>query len=529
MWHKGWREEIWRNIDQEWDVIIVGGGITGAGVLRQAVSAGLRALLIEQGDFSSGTSSRSSKLIHGGFRYLREGQIQVTRESVREREWLLKEAPNLVTKLGFLLPDYESFNVPMSQFGLGVTIYDLLAPKWEHRRMGKNRIMRDFPDLRSDGLMGGFLYHDAAMDDSRIVIRLLREAVSDGGVALSYARAESLMRRKDGSVCGVVVRDTASTRRSVEVRSRVVVNACGPFSDGLRAQVGGLARIRKLRGSHLIFSQERWPLRKAATLIHPRDHRALFVIPWEGTSMVGTTDLDHAAELETKYAEPFASQGEIEYLLEALNFLFPGLNAAQRDILSTFGGVRPTISSGDTDNPSHVSRAHALWDECGLLTITGGKYTTFRIMSRQTIAAVLKALQRDPQPHKKGVFKPLKKDFLSLGLPGELFAYLHGRHGGDIHHLLECAAPGEIERVPALNNIWAELRWAARDEGVEHLDDLLLRRVRLGMLLPDGARSLMTRIRATTQSELGWSDERWQSEESHYFATWKTYYSPYPG
>ena len=338
MWNQGWRDEIWGNLQQDWDLIIIGGGITGAGVLRQAVHAGLKVLLVEANDFTFGTSSRSSKLVHGGFRYLREKQVEVTKESVHEREWLLKDAPHLVTKLGFLLADYENFHVPMAEFGLGVVIYDLLAPKWEHKQLSAKGMLQSVPGLRAEKLIGGFLYYDAEMDDSRVVLRLLRESVNDGGTALSFARAEKLLRTKDGQVCGIVLRDTASANgRTTEVKAKVVVNATGPWSDKLRAQVGGDARMRKLRGSHLIFSQERWPLQNAATLITARPPGAVHH-PVGNTSMIGTTDLDHASALDKKYREPFCSQEEIDYLLEALNFLFPILKPRKRTSSRHFPG-----------------------------------------------------------------------------------------------------------------------------------------------------------------------------------------------
>ena len=529
MWNHGWRDEIWGNLQQDWDLIIIGGGITGAGVLRQAVHAGLKVLLVEANDFTFGTSSRSSKLVHGGFRYLREKQVEVTKESVREREWLLKEAPHLVTKLGFLLADYQNFHVPMAEFGLGVVIYDLLAPKWEHKQLSAKGMLQSVPGLRAEKLMGGFLYYDAEMDDSRVVLRLLRESVNDGGTSLSFARAEKLLRTKNGQVCGVVLRDTASTKeRTAEVKAKVIVNATGPWSDELRAQVGGDARMRKLRGSHLIFSQERWPLQNAATLIHPRDHRALFTIPWEGTSMIGTTDLDHASALDKKYREPFCSQEEIDYLLEALNFLFPDIKATQKDILSTFSGVRPTIQSGDASKPSSVSRAHELWQESGLITITGGKFTTFRLMANETIKAVLGQLGQAAKAPRQRIFNPLHET-KPKGMAAGSFLYLSGRHGFETASVLNSAKHGELETIAPLSNIWAEIRWAAHEEGVKHLDDLLLRRVRLGMLLPNGAQDLLPRIRQIAQPELGWSNMRWQKEEKGYISIWKKYYSQHPG
>jgi glycerol-3-phosphate dehydrogenase len=308
----------------------------------------------------------------------------------------------------------------------------------------------------------------------------------------------------------------------------VVINACGPWSDELRAQVGGEAHIRKLRGSHLVFSRERFPAREAVTLLHPKDKRSLFVVPFEGTTLVGTTDLDHPRELEEKADEPYATGAEIEYLLEAANFLFPQMGLTRGDILSTFAGVRPTLQNGASDAPSKVSRRHALYQENGLITITGGKYTIFRIMARQALEAALTQMGRSRSIPKKRVFEKVDFDALD-SLDSAASRYLGGRYGLETNDLLAAVHTGEREGIQPLQNIWAELRWAAREEGVLHLSDLLLRRVRLGMLLPDGAAGVMDRVRTIVQPELGWDDSAWQRELTEYRSTWKKYYSPEPG
>jgi glycerol-3-phosphate dehydrogenase len=528
MWHKGWRDHLWSGIDQPWDLMIIGGGITGAGVLRQAVAAGLEALLVEAGDFGFGTTSRSSKLIHGGFRYLRNRQVNVTKESVREREWMLREAPNLVTPLGFLLPNFDRYHFPSWKLGLGVMIYDLLAPKWNHHKYNRGKLLEACPFLNADGLIGGFLYFDAVMDDARVLLRVLREAVQAGGVALNYTRAERLFRTGDGQVCGALLRDRVSPGgKTVEVKARVVVNASGAWSDEVRNQLGQPARLRRLRGSHLVFGRAKLPVDQALTLFHPRDGRAMFVIPWEGTTVIGTTDIDHDPVLDEKYLEPFAAEAEINYIMEALSFIFPGLDLTENDIVSSFSGLRPVIHTGAA-TPSKESRAHALWEENGLITITGGKYTTFRVMSRLTMDRVLARLGKSETASRERIFDPLP-DLSSFSVEPLTIAYLAGRHGNETARLLAGAKQGELEPIEKLPNVWAELRWAAREEGVEHLDDLLLRRVRLGLLLPHGARDLLSRIRCIVQPELGWTDERWQQEETAYLKTWQRYYSPKPG
>jgi glycerol-3-phosphate dehydrogenase len=253
----------------------------------------------------------------------------------------------------------------------------------------------------------------------------------------------------------------------------------------------------------------------------------MFVIPWEGTSIIGTTDIDHDSALDQKYLEPFASGEEINYMMEALSFIFPDLGLTEKDIVSSFSGLRPIIHSGAA-TPSKESRAHALWEENGLITITGGKYTTFRIMSRQTMDRVLARLGKPRAAAHDRIFNPLL-DLSSFSLDPLVLVYLTGRHGNETGELLAAAKPGELKPIQKLPSLWAELRWAAREEGVEHLDDLLLRRVRLGLLLPQGARYLLGDIRNIVQPELGWSDDRWKQEETTYLQTWQSYYSPKPG
>jgi glycerol-3-phosphate dehydrogenase len=253
----------------------------------------------------------------------------------------------------------------------------------------------------------------------------------------------------------------------------------------------------------------------------------MFVIPWEGATIIGTTDIDHDPELDRKYLEPFVSGEEIDYMMDALSFLFPSLGLTESDIISSFSGLRPVIHTGAT-TPSKESRAHALWEENGLITITGGKYTTFRVMSRQTIDRVLTRLGRSETTPHKTIFNNLL-DLSGLNLEPPTLSYLAGRYGNEIIQLLATAKKDELEPIEELPNLWAELRWAAREEGMEHLDDLLLRKVRLGLLLPHGGRDLLGRIRNIVQPELGWSDERWQQEETAYLKTWQSYYSPRPG
>jgi len=530
MWEKNWREQTWSELAGPWDILVIGGGITGAGLLREATRAGLRALLLEAKDFASGTSSRSSKMVHGGFRYLSNAQIKTTLRSVRERERLLKEGRGLIYPLGFLLANYCKDTMPGWLCGAGLIVYDLLALKWGHRRYDSYDMRELCPWLSENGLQGGYRYFDALTDDARLVLRLVREAVRDGGMALNYARVTGLQRDCSGQVCGVLVQDEAPPHagRCLEVQARVVINATGAWADDLRRVVGGPERLRKLRGSHLVFSSARLPLSRSVCFQHPKDRRFVFAVPWEGVTLLGTTDLDHDQPLER---EPAISAQEVEYLLTAAQKAFCNQELDLDDVQATFSGVRPVIGTGKA-NPSKESREHILWSENGLLTVAGGKLTTFRLMAIDALKAALARLPGSPNfdPNSRVLDPPPPEEALAEALEEHTLSpsarlRLLGRHGADAPAVLACAGPGELEPVEQTNNLWAELRWAARAEAVVHLDDLLLRRVRLGLTLPGGGVPLLERIRSIVQPELGWDDARWEQEASAYRQRWLAAYS----
>ena len=530
MWHRGWREDVFLQIEQPWDLVIIGGGITGAGILREATNAGVRALLVEGKDFGFGTSSRSSKLIHGGIRYLRNGQFGVTYESVQEREWLLREAAKLVTALPFLLPVYAENERSQRGTGLQILAYDLMAPKWWHRAYTREQLLAACPEFRSEHLLRGYGYGDSLMDDARVLFRLIQEAVGSGGTAINYARAEGFLRTQQGEVCGVVVHDVAGPAgKTYEAKARVVINAAGPWSDMLRGQLGLPARLRKLRGSHLVLPRTLLPSAdKAVHLLHPKDFRTMFIFGWEGAAIVGTTDLDHDPALEQRQPEPCASEQEVDYIIAALQFTFPRAGITRDHVVSTFAGLRPVVNTGKA-RPSDESRAHAVWDESGLLTITGGKYTTFRVMAREVLAHAARRLPGPPRiPTRRRFFDPLPAALPLLANAPDPSRLL-GRYGSEVESMVAAAQPGELASIHGQPPSWAELRWAARSEGVVHLDDLLLRRLRIGLTLPNGAIDDIERIRAIAQPELGWTDHRWAEEVAAYQRTWRQAYSPTPG
>jgi glycerol-3-phosphate dehydrogenase len=519
MWLRGFRDEIWSRLDQPWDLIIIGGGITGAGILGEATRHGKRALLVEAQDFSSGTSSRSTKLVHGGLRYLRQGQFLVTRKSVRERERLMQEGVGLVNPLGFSLAVFPGDEMPKWMYGVGLAMYDALAGKWAHEAQSHAEIVKRIPQLDGSLVKGGYRYFDAQTDDSRLVLRVLREAVRQGGTAINYVRADHLLRTAEGHVCGVVLRDMAEgSTRTAEVQAKIVINATGAWADDLRRELGQDARLRRIRGSHLTFKHERLPLQEAVSLLHPRDQRAVFVIPWEGVTILGTTDVDHGSLDE----EPAISHDETAYLLEAAHKAFPAAEITEKDVISTWSGVRPVINTGKAD-PSKESREHAIWKERGLLTITGGKLTTFAVMARDALAAAeaelgpLSARTRVLEPNVTGIDWP-------RALSEEDRLRLLGRFGAELPAIL--ADSHGCHRIPGAIALWSELRHAARAEGVMTLDDLLLRRVRLGLLLPNGGLDLIAEIRAIAQPELGWDDARWEREVTRYRSIWTRAYGP---
>lgn len=519
MWGKGWREQVWSQLDQGWDLIIIGGGITGGGILHEAAQAGYRALLVEAADFASGTSSRSSKMVHGGMRYLRNAQFKLTYESVRERELLLRKARGLVHPLHFVLTNFEGDAISSGLYGLGLAIYDLMRGRWDHEHFSSQSIRSMCPQVTGEGLLGGYRYLDAKTDDARLVLRLIRDAVRAGATALNYARVSELLQSHDGAVHGVALQDRSveGGGKTVEVRSRVVVNAAGPWADDLRAKIGRPARLRKLRGSHLIFSSERLPLDCAISFLHPNDGRPLYVLPWEGTTLYGTTDLDHEAEMADDVS---ISAGELDYLMSAARRVFPELHLEEHDIVSSFSGVRAVLDTGKA-SPSKESREHVFWLEQGLLTVTGGKLTTFRVTARETLKRLRRFL-----PAAKATNKEI---FAAPSPPGDApdpmkaMRYI-GRYGAEAQDFLSSAQPEELRRIEHLPASWAELRWAARYEGAVRLQDLLLRRVRIGLTLPQGGMPWMERIRSIVQPEMGWDDRRWESEARDYRALWERFY-----
>jgi glycerol-3-phosphate dehydrogenase len=477
-------------------------------------------LLVEARDFAWGTSSRSSKLVHGGLRYLKEGKPHLTWESVRERDQLMREVPGLVDPIGFVMSHHKGRKPGRSTMRIGLALYDLFAG---HRSSGwasTNELQLLAPGLQRDGLSGASLYLDATTDDARLVLRVLDEAVAFGATVINYLDAQALLRDENGQVNGAQLMDSQSGA-SYTVRANCVIAATGVWADQLRSQLGEAPKLRPLRGSHLLLPAWRLPLARAVAFLHPIDQRPVFAYPWQGCTLVGTTDLDHA-DLAT---EPAISNTELNYLLDALNGHFPALSANAGDVISTWAGVRPVIDSGKELAPSQESRDHLVLNEHGLISVTGGKLTTFRRIAQDTLKHAASRLPNLRAASDDSIIPRAPAPSALQRLPSQLHARLCGRYGARLGALLDGTGDAELALIPGTSTLHAELRWAARHEQVIHLDDLLLRRTRLGLTQRNGAAALLSTLQAMLSEELGWNDKRWQQEVSDYQALIKRCYS----
>ena len=506
------------SLPEDWDLVIIGGGITGAGILREAVRMNLRVLLVEQKDFASGTSSRSSKLVHGGLRYLKEGHFLLTRDAVRERERLLKEAPGLVEPLWFLVPVYKGRGPGKWVLEAGLSIYDLIAHKRQHKFYSTDEFLKLAPYIDQNGLKGGFRFFDAQVDDARLVLRLINEAVQSGGFALNYTVATKIIRNSEDKVTGVRIEDT-ETHAIKTLSTSAVINATGTWAEILHPSPDSKVHLRPLRGSHLIFSSRIMPIDQAISFIHPSDNRAVFILPWEGVVLAGTTDLDHEEDLSI---EPVIAEEEASYLVEGIAASFPSLEISLKDCISTFAGIRPVLSKGEL-SPSKESREHVVWEDNGLVTITGGKLTTFRRLALDALKAVKSHLPPVQFPDNSNpIFSPVPETpEKSYGLSIEMWQNLYGRYGESANELVSMAAPKDRTTIPGTRTLWAELAYVAEHEQVRHLTDLLLRRVRIGLLTPKGGKAYLGRIKKLCRPVLPWDKKRWKQEIKMYLIQWK--------
>lgn len=495
-----------------WPMVVIGGGATGVGVALDAAARGYRVLLLEQHDFGKGTSSRSTKLVHGGVRYLEQGNISLVMEALKERGLLRENAPHLVHDLAFVVPNYAWWEAPF--YGLGLKLYQALSGKYRFgpsRVLSREETLQQLPNIRTDGLRGGVVYYDGQFDDSRLLINLASTAAEQGATLLNYATVTGLTHDRDGLVDGVIAVDGESGRE-FRARARVVINACGAFCDSVRrlAEPGASPMIAPSQGAHLVFDRSFLPGDSAIMVPHTSDGRVMFAIPWHGHTLVGTTD----TPVTEPALEPVPLDEEIEFILSTAG-LYLHKAPTRGDILSAFAGIRPLVKSGDASNTAALSRDHTLHiDGSGLLTITGGKWTTYRNMAEDCVdqAATLAGL-----PDKPCVTRTLQihgcheraRRFGALAVYGsdapaiKLLGRTDPRLAGPLH--------------PSLPYTGAEVVWAARQEMARTVEDVLARRTRALFLNARAAIAMAPQVAALLAAELG-RDKAWEQLQVQKFA-----------
>ena len=460
---------------ERFDVLVIGGGVTGCGIALDAASRGLKVALLERNDFASGTSSKSSKLIHGGLRYLRQLQLHVTIEASREKARLKKLAPHLVEDLPFLLPLWSRAARPVIASGLW--IYDAAAgfPKGRiHKHLGRRETLEALPGLRCQGLRGGYVYFDARADDCHLVLHLARKAAELGAVLVNYAPVTGLVK-VGGKVAG------AHTRNFTVAADRVV-NATGVWCDGVRTADDPAARptVRPSKGIHLIVSADRLGLAMAAMLPSPADGRIVFLIPWGQRVVIGTTDTDYAGSLDA----PRVDAGDVAYLLDVVNLNVPKAKLTRADVLSSYAGLRPLLVDG-AEVPSKASREHHLFESgSGLITITGGKLTTYRLMAKQVVDRLTPVRCRTHAI-----------DLFASGFDDPL-ARVYGSEAARI--------TDRAPLVEGLPNVWGEIDYAVEHDLAHTLTDVLARRVRLALHAADQGRAIAPAVAERMGRLLGW-------------------------
>jgi len=496
---------------EPWDMVVIGGGAVGMGVAVDAGSRGYEVLLVEQHDFGKGTSSRSTKLVHGGVRYLEQGAVSLVMEALKERGLLRQNAPHLVTDLAFVVPNYEWWEAPF--YGVGLKVYDLLAGRYGFGRseiLSKDETLARLPTIKTEGLRGGVVYYDGQFDDARLLINLAATAVEQGALVLNYAPATALTRDGEGFVDGIVARDL-ETGQEFRARARVVINAAGPQSDNVRRLVHADAAplIAPSQGIHLVFDGSFLPRGTAIMVPHTTDGRVMFAIPWHGHTVVGTTD----TPITEVPLEPRPLEEEIAFVLEtAGRYLRRPISRA--DVLSVFVGVRPLVRSGAGANTASLSRDHTIHiDPSGLLTIAGGKWTTYRHMAEDCVdhAATLAQL-----PEKPCVTRNLNVHGFhrQADIFGELSVY--GSDALLIQDLIRGEPSLAAPLHPALPSCGAEVVWAARAEMARAVEDVLARRTRALFLNARAAMDMAPAVAGLLARELG-RDDGWQAQQVEAF------------
>jgi glycerol-3-phosphate dehydrogenase len=496
-----------------WDIVVIGGGATGVGIAVDAASRGYEVALLEQHDFGKGTSSRSTKLVHGGVRYLEQGNISLVMEALKERGLLRQNAPHLVSNLAFVVPNYDWWEAPF--YGLGLKVYNVLAGKYgfgDSEILSREETLLRLPTINKDGLRGGVVYYDGQFDDARLLVNLVQTGIEQGGTLANYVEAIATTKGGDGFVNGVIARDHESGRE-FPVRGKVIVNAAGPFSDAVRrlAEPGVPTLIAPSQGIHLVFPQAFLPGDSAIMVPHTSDGRVMFAIPWHGHTVVGTTD----TPIPAASLEPTALDEEVDFVLEtSAQYLHKA--PSRDDVLSVFVGIRPLVRSGDSRLTAALSRDHTIHiDSSGLLTTTGGKWTTYRHMAEDTVnqAADLARLPERPCITRNlnihGFHQPLDR-------LGHLNVY--GSDASSVQALAAIDTDLSRRLDDALPYTGAEVAWAARVEMARTVEDVLARRCRALFLNARAAVRMAPAVAAILANELG-RDEAWQRQQVEDFGT----------
>ena len=491
---------------REWDVVIVGGGATGLGAAVDAATRGYRTLLLEAYDFCKGTSSRSTKLVHGGVRYLRQGNIALVRHALHERGLLHRNAPHLAATQAFLIPLYKWWSG--GWYGMGLRVYDVLAGSLgmgSSSIVGFGEAIRRVPTIERQGLYGGVVYYDGQFDDARMAITLLRTFLDHGGVALNYAPVIGLTHASGDRVSGVRIRDT-ETGQEREIRARVVVNATGVFADTVRRLDDPEAQpmLSPSQGVHLVLDRSFLPGDHAVMIPKTEDGRVLFVIPWHNRAVVGTTD----TAIPDTPLEPQPIDHEIDFLLRHTR-RYLTKDPDESDVLSIFAGLRPLVKVSGAAGTAALSRDHTLVvSPSGLVTITGGKWTTYRKMGEATVN---RAAQVAGLPPRQCVTRDLKLRGWTEEPDEEPFA-VYGSDAPAVKQVIAERPEWNRPLHPSLPYCVGEIAWAARYEMARTVEDVLSRRTRALLLDARASQEAAPTVAALLAEELGF-DEDWQAEQ----------------
>ena len=536
------RDAMWSRVGQdEVDVLVIGGGISGAGIARDAAARGLRVLLCEQNDLAFGTSSRSSKLVHGGLRYLEQGELGLVFESVNERGTLMKLAPHLVTPLGFLVPIYAGRRPGLATIRAGILLYEGLSlfrsPK-PARSLSPAQAAEVAPGLSLEGLKGAPLYFDCGTDDARLTLETALDAAARGATIATWARIERLLPGAGGLVRGALVRD-ALDGGCREVKAGVVVNATGPWTDRtLSMAAAGPRWLRPTKGVHLVVPRAKLPVEHCVACFHPDDNRYLFVIPWGDHTYVGTTDTDFTGSVE----EVCASRDDVRYLLRAVHHYFPRREVGEADVVSTWAGLRPLIDPGDDVTESAVSREEKIETSVdGVVTVAGGKLTTYRAMAEAVVDAAIEQLALRGAHHAElraagTEHAPLPggRDFPGGGLSAleaslneqaagavssetvALLASTYGTRAARVLDLVRADPSLAAPLSPGRPEIVAQVDYAIDAELAATLCDVEVRRTQLFYRAEDQGLAAMDAIASRFVAKLGWTDETRARETARY-------------